>query len=213
MPQPPAEAREPDVDMAAGTGAETTSRRITGKRPPAGEELMEAVAKRTRTVNELKAPEHNDEPAVSREKLEEPAEFEPAKLKAAMESEIRSLLEIGVIRPASFQQTVGHKIINTRWVHKEKMLPHGLGIKSRLVVKDFNDGSTSTDLHAGTPCMSSLRAILVLASWHQNDETEKHDLCVATADISTAFMHASIPEDEVIYIRAPPEMPGTGVTR
>jgi len=85
-----------------------------------------------------------------------------------------------------------------------------LGVKSRLVVKDFNDGSTSTDLYAGTPCMSSLRAVLALASWHQNDETEKQEWCVATADISTAFMHASIPEDEVIYIRAPPEMPGTG---
>jgi len=107
MPQPPGEAREPDVDMEAGNGAETSRRRIMGKRPPAGEELTEAVAKRTRTVNELKATEHNDEPAVSPEKLEEPAEFEPAKLKAAMESEIRSLLELGVIKPASLQKAWG----------------------------------------------------------------------------------------------------------
>jgi len=88
----------------------------------------------------------------------------------------------------------------------------GTAVKCRLAVKDYNDGTTNTELYAGTPAMSSLRAILARASWNMNDPAEQRQWIVATADITTAFMHAEIPPEEKVFVRAPPELPSTSDT-
>ena len=74
-----------------------------------------------------------------------------------------------MISAANPEETIGKKVIGTRWVLKLK----GVAIKARLVVQDFNNGTTDASLYASTPNMSSLRALIDLASWNQNNPQER----------------------------------------
>ena len=85
-----------------------------------------------------------------------------------------------MISAANPEETIGKKVIGTRWVLKLK----GVAIKARLVVQDFNNGTTDASLYASTPNMSSLRALIDLASWNQNNPQGRQPWVMATADIS-----------------------------
>ena len=85
--------------------------------------------------------------------------------------------------PANPEEAIGKRVIRTRWVLK----PKGTAMKARLVVQDFNNGTTDARLYASTPNMSSLMALIALASWNQNNPTERLPWGMATADISSAL--------------------------
>ena len=84
-----------------------------------------------------------------------------------MELELNSLPPLRVISPANPEETIGKRVIGTRWVLKRK----GTAMKAELVVQDFNNGLTDASLYASTSNMSSLRAWIALASWRENKPT------------------------------------------
>ena len=91
------------------------------------------------------------------------------------------------------------KIIDTRWVHRYK----GHGVRSRLVVRGFMQQIEDADeTFASTPTLITLKTLLTVA--------QAKGWSVRTADVSTAFLHATLTED--VYIRPPAEYyPAGGV--
>ena len=85
-------------------------------------------------------------------------------------------------------------IIPTRWVLKWK----GTDVKARLCAKGFVQHGLDPDTtYASTPALSTAKVLLALASSQQWE--------CRLGDVSTAFLHAELPEDEVIYVQPPPE--------
>ena len=108
-----------------------------------------------------------------------------------------------MISAANPEETIGKKVIGTRWVLKLK----GVAIKARLVVQDFNNGTTDASLYASTLNMSSLRALIALPRGTRTIHRRGSRGGMATADISSAFMHSDLPTEKGVYIRSPGEMP------
>ena len=84
----------------------------------------------------------------------------------------------------------GNRIISTRWVVTVK--PCGT-VKARLVVRDLNDGSWQ-DTFSSTPSSVGLRCALSGAA--------SRGWSVLTGDLTAAFLHATVPDDEPIFVRA-----------
>jgi hypothetical protein len=91
------------------------------------------------------------------------------------------------------------KIIDTRWVHRYK----GHGVRSRLVVRGFMQQIEDADeTFASMPTLITLKTLLTVA--------QAKGWSVRAADVSTAFLHATLTED--VYIRPPAEYyPAGGV--
>ena len=85
-------------------------------------------------------------------------------------------------------------IIPTKWVLKWK----GNDVKARICAKGFVQHGLDSDMtFASTPALSTAKVLLALAA-------SKGWKCLL-GDISTAFLHAALAEDEEIYVQPPPE--------
>ena len=110
---------------------------------------------------------------------------------AAMKRELESLKRFQVFATVPLSSVPPNsRIISTRWVITVK--PCGT-VKARLVARDVNNGSWQ-DTFSSTPSSAGLRCALALAA-HRG-------WSVVTGDLTTAFLHATIPEGETVYVRA-----------
>ena len=75
------------------------------------------------------------------------------------------------------------KVLSTRWVHKLKEIL----VKSRLVVRGFEQLWTDAFTASPTPSLTTLLTLLTLAI--------STNMQVNTGDVSTAFLHANLTED------------------
>eukprot|EP00971_Amphidinium_carterae_P138900 2752827-Amphidinium_carterae.6 len=87
-------------------------------------------------------------------------------------------------------------ITKTRWVIEERSGPTGeVSIKARIVGKGYTQSMIPESVYAGTPHMSSLKILLVLAC--------KNNWVIATSDINEAFLHAPLTEEA--HVTPPPQ--------
>ena len=86
------------------------------------------------------------------------------------------------------------RVLSTRWVHRWK----GDTVKSRLVVRGFEQLFTGAETCAATPALTTLFLMINYAL--------STGLSKATGDVSTAFLHASL--NELVYVQ-PTEIRGT----
>ena len=112
-------------------------------------------------------------------------------VRAAMQRELDALnrFEVYTTVPVS-SVPPGNRVISTRWVVTVK--PCGT-VKARLVVRDLNDGSWQ-DTFSSTPSSVGLRCALSVAA--------SRGWSVLTGDLTAAFLHATVPDDEPIFVRA-----------
>jgi len=91
------------------------------------------------------------------------------------------------------------EVIDTKWVHRYK----GQGVRSRLVVRGFMQNiEDADDTFASTPTLITLKILLLMSL--------AKDWSVRTADVSTAFLHATLTTD--VYVKPPAEYyPAGGV--
>ena len=73
-------------------------------------------------------------------------------------------------------------------------------LRARFVAKGFKQHimDPSLETYASTPSHLSLRVLLILSLVNHWD--------VVTADISSAFLQAPIPEGELVLVKPPPEL-------
>ena len=87
------------------------------------------------------------------------------------------------------------EVLSTRWVHKLKEIL----VKSRLVVRGFEQLWTDALTASPTPSLTTLLTLLTLGI--------STDMKINTGDVSTAFLHANLTED--IFVLPPAELQGT----
>ena len=90
-------------------------------------------------------------------------------------------------------------MIDTKWVHRWK----GLELKSRLCARGFTQIIEDADtIYASTPSLVTMKVLLSLAIALNWD--------ITSGDVSTAFLHAPLGDDELIYVKPPAEYYPTG---
>ena len=92
-------------------------------------------------------------------------------------------------------------VIQTRWVVQPRPAADGdTSLRARFVAKGFKQQimDPSLETYASTPSHLSLRVLLILSLVNHWD--------VVTADISSAFLQAPIPEGELVLVKPPPEL-------
>ena len=92
-------------------------------------------------------------------------------------------------------------MIQTRWVVQPRPAQDGeTSLRARFVAKGFKQQilDPSLETYASTPSHLSLRILLILSLVNHWD--------VVTADISSAFLQAPIPEGELVLVKPPPEL-------
>ena len=85
------------------------------------------------------------------------------------------------------------KVIKSRWVFRWK----GDEIRARLCAKGYSQDITNMDTFASTPLLLTLKILLLVAlarGWK-----------ILFGDVSTAFLHALLGEDEEIMVEPPSE--------
>ena len=118
------------------------------------------------------------------------------KLNAGMNKEMKSIKDYKVYEEVSAEGWTPaelRKVIKTRWV----LVWKGDEVKARLVAKGYSQDVTDYDTYASTPLLCSLKILLLVA------QTRK--LEILFADVSTAFLHAELQSDEIIYVEPPTE--------
>jgi hypothetical protein len=111
---------------------------------------------------------------------------------AAHEKELDQLRSFDVFEEVSLDFTGGSgKPITTTWVDRRKSPTE---VKGRICARDFNNGKRD-DVFAATPSSCSVRVIDLLSA--------KYGYKKVVADVSAAFLHAAVPEDECIVVRPP----------
>ncbi|CAE8679812.1 unnamed protein product [Polarella glacialis] len=116
--------------------------------------------------------------------------LDPGQVEQGMAKERQSLRDFRVYAEVdeSEPQSVGAKIVPSAWVLGAK---HG-GVKARLVAQQVNTGGWA-DTFAATPSGCAHRLLLLVAARKQWP--------VQLGDVSTAFLHASLPQP--VYLRPP----------
>jgi hypothetical protein len=135
--------------------------------------------------------------------FEEPIIFENLEdfpeqlLKYAMAKELASMRSKEVLEEVSLGDLSSDdraSVLTSRWVHRRR----GEELRSRLVVRGFDQFVDDKDsVYASTPVLISLRVSVVLvlsARWS-----------IYAGDVSTAFLHTSLPEDSPIFVYPPKE--------
>ena len=128
---------------------------------------------------------------------------DPEEVMKGRQKELNSLKKMGVMTAVKRTTAAGKRVIQTRWVDREKDGKDGC-VKSRLVLKDINHshGRMQTEMFAPTPSTLSLKTMLATSSHDPNNHPE--DVYVAIAiDVHTAFLHADIDQD--LYAEPPEE--------
>ncbi|CAE8581665.1 unnamed protein product [Polarella glacialis] len=116
--------------------------------------------------------------------------LDPEQVEQGMAKERQSLRDFDVYTEVdeSEPERLGAKIVPSAWVLGAK---HG-GVKARLVAQQVNTGNWA-DTFAATPSGCAHRLLLLVAARKQWP--------VQLGDVSTAFLHASLPEP--VYLRPP----------
>ncbi|CAE8598018.1 unnamed protein product, partial [Polarella glacialis] len=116
--------------------------------------------------------------------------LDPDQVEQGMAKERQSLRDFHVYTEVdeSEPESLGAKIVPSAWVLGAK---HG-GVKARLVAQQVNTGGWA-DTFAATPSGCAHRLLLLVAARKQWP--------VQLGDVSTAFLHASLPEP--VYLRPP----------
>ena len=105
------------------------------------------------------------------------------------------------VSKASFTKQQLKQVIQTRWVVQPRPAQDGeTSLRARFVAKGFKQQilDPSLETYASTPSHLSLRILLILSLVNHWD--------VVTADISSAFLQAPIPEGELVLVKPPPEL-------
>ena len=115
------------------------------------------------------------------------------------QKELNSLKEMGAMTVVKRSEAVGKRVIQTRWVDREK----DGRVKSRLVLKDYNrcQERTQREMFSPTPMTLSLSTMLAASSYDRNSHPEREHITVAI-DVHTAFLHADVDPD---LFAEPPE--------
>ncbi|CAE8640336.1 unnamed protein product [Polarella glacialis] len=116
--------------------------------------------------------------------------LDPGQVEQGMAKERQSLRDFHVYTEVdeSEPESLGAKIVPSAWVLGAK---HG-GVKARLVAQQVNTGGWA-DTFAATPSGCAHRLLLLVAARKQWP--------VQLGDVSTAFLHASLPQP--VYLRPP----------
>ena len=102
-------------------------------------------------------------------------------LHTAKVNELRNMDNFGVVEVVDRPQS--QQVLSTRWVSKQRL---DGSYKIRLVGRGFEKtASSDTDFYAGTPKLTTLRALLTIASVHGNP--------VAFGDCHSAFHQSPMP--------------------
>ena len=121
-------------------------------------------------------------------------------MKKGRQKELNSLKEMGVMTAVKRSEAAGKQVIKTRWVDPEK---DGC-VKSKLVLKDFNQdqGPTRPKMFAPTPSTLSLKTMLAANSHDRNNHPQR-DYNAIAIEVHTAFLHADI--DQELFAEPPEE--------
>ena len=114
-------------------------------------------------------------------------------LHTAKVKELRNMDNFGVVEVVDRPQS--QQVLSTRWVSKQTL---DGSYKVRLVARGFEQTvSSDTDFYAGTPKLTTLRALLTIAAIHGNP--------VAFGDGHSAFHQSPMPiESEPVYVEPAP---------
>eukprot|EP00971_Amphidinium_carterae_P251253 4987723-Amphidinium_carterae.1 len=128
------------------------------------------------------------------------SDVDPDKLKKAMLHELNQLKGYDVYEEVNIKSLSPEQvqsIIKTWWVIAERSGPTGeVSIKARFVGKGYTQSMDPESVYAGTPHMSSLKILLVMAC--------KNSWTIATSDISGAFLRAPLTDEG--HVTPPPEI-------
>ncbi|CAE8582737.1 unnamed protein product [Polarella glacialis] len=188
-PAPAGPAGPGDEEMP-GTGAkrtaeddgaweqEETEARL---RPEPDEEMAEQEIAVVNHSSKTEPPWHSDRDG---------SLLDPGQVEQGMAKERQSLRDFQVYAEVdeSEPESLGAKIVPSAWVLGAK---HG-GVKARLVAQQVNTGGWA-DTFAATPSGCAHRLLLLVAARKQWP--------VQLGDVSTAFLHASLPQP--VYLRPP----------
>ena len=124
--------------------------------------------------------------------------LDPTKTLIGMKVEIEAMQTLDVFDLINLSDVpVGHQVIGTRWVLKEK----GDGVRARLVAQGYNQElELDQSTYASTPQLVTLKFLCANAVSRR--------LLIKLGDISTAFLHAVL--KQLVYCHAPSEIYGEG---
>jgi uncharacterized membrane protein len=123
--------------------------------------------------------------------------YERERVLAGMRKELESLKHFDAfeeVEPTDSRLKQG-RVVGSRWVLTDKGDPEC--IKARLVAQEINWGDAMDGTFSATPSHSAIRTTLLIASLHQYDAV----IC----DVQTAFLHASIDEEQGHFFIRPPQ--------
>ena len=118
-------------------------------------------------------------------------ELNPKQVAAGMVKERASFAAQQAYEEKPEEEAAGQKVISSRWVLVQKTETE---VRARLVAREINDGSKQ-DTFAATPSWVGLMVVIYMAllmCWS-----------LKPGDVSGAFLHALIPQDERVWIRPP----------
>ena len=207
-PPPPLALQQPALQQ------QPVRRRITQKGPGPAATKLHSILEKARSLHELEVAVNASEEELydAKEALKDVhlqayyeddlSLFAEEDIKKAMLKEGESLH--GTYEPvskASFTKQQLRGVIQTRWVVQPRPAAAGeTSLRARFVAKGFKQQilDPSLETYASTPSHLSLRVLLILSLVNHWD--------VVTADISSAFLQAPIPEGELVLVKPPPEL-------
>ena len=189
-------------------------RRITQKGPGPTATKLHSILEKARSMHELEVAVNAAEEELSdaKEALKDvhlQAYYEDDLSLFAQEDIKKVMLKEGEslhgtydpVSKASFTKQQLKQVIQTRWVVQPRPAQDGeTSLRARFVAKGFKQQilDPSLETYASTPSHLSLRILLILSLVNHWD--------VVTADISSAFLQAPIPEGELVLVKPPPEL-------
>ena len=115
-----------------------------------------------------------------------------ARVKAGRETEVKSMLAIGVYEEVSEELASGKRIWNSSWLDTQKKV--GL-VGSKLFVNKSEVKWKRDDVFAAAPLHAATRSISSRAA------SRGHGRCLGLWNVSVAFFHAPIEEE--VFVRPP----------
>ena len=204
----------PTAASAAPALQQPVRRRITKKGPGPAATKLHSILEKARSTHELEVAVNAAEEELSdaKEALKDvhlQAYYEDDLSLFAEEDIKKAMLKEGEslhgthdpVARANFTKQQLKQVIQTRWVVQPRPAQDGeTSLRARFVAKGFKQQilDPSLETYASTPSHLSLRILLILSLVNHWD--------VVTADISSAFLQAPIPEGELVLVKPPPEL-------